>query len=387
MIKKIHAFSLMFLLSMLLLSPLGIQASSGPTFLLSISDDSISEEGKFQVTVSGNQVSDLYAYEVKLSFDTNHLECISGSSGKNGYAVGPIVEGNKVLIANSLTGNAPGKNGNVTLATLTFKAKSQGSAEIALDSVKLVNSQLVSNDVSGNSKVSANITKKGMDHTNKKDVFNNDIVSVKDLIQAIQSKVEEAKTSNTKVELADIKGHWAEKTVGTFVKLRIIDGYEDGSFHPDGKITRAEFAAIIARVFDISSRPNHSVILNDLDNHWARVVIEKLASSGVIAGYEDGTFKPDQTISREEMVVILSRVINLSNLDKDASKGNLTDLASASSYAVNQIKDAAEAGLISGKNDGIFDPHGNSTRAEALTVILNALNLDPQLKSLLDSLD
>lgn len=291
MIKKIHAFSLMFLLSMFLISPLGIQASYGPSFSLSISDDSISEEGKFQVTVSGNQVSDLYAYEVKLSFDTSHLECISGSSGRSGYAVGPIVEGNKILIANSQTGNTPGKNGDVTLATLTFKAKSQGSAEIALDSVKLVNSQLVSNDVSGNSKVSAIITKK--DPTNKKDVFNSDIVSVKDLIQAIQSKIAEAKTSNTKVELADIKGHWAEKTVGTFVKLRIIDGYEDGSFHPDGKITRAEFAAIIARVFDIGSRPNHSVILNDLDNHWARIVIEKLASSGVIAGDEDGTFRPN----------------------------------------------------------------------------------------------
>lgn len=87
------------------------------------------------------------------------------------------------------------------------------------------------------------------------------------------------------------------------------------------------------------------------------------------------------------MVVILSRVINLNNLDKDSSKGNLTDLASASSYAVNQIKDAAEAGIISGKDDGIFDPHGNSTRAEALTVILNALNLNPEIKTLLDSLD
>ena len=171
------------------------------------------------------------------------------------------------------------------------------------------------------------------------------------------------------------------------MKLGVIDGYEDGSFHPDGKITRAEFAAIIARVFDISSSANHSIVLNDIDSHWAKGVIEKLASAGVIAGYEDGTFKPDQTISREEMVVILSRIINLSKLDKDTTKGNLTDLTSASSYAVNQIKDAAEAGIISGKNDGIFDPHGNSTRSEALTVILNALNLNPQLKTLLDSLE
>ncbi|NOU64367.1 hypothetical protein GC096_10040 [Paenibacillus sp. LMG 31461] len=385
MIKKIHTFSLMFFFIMLLLPSIGIHATSGPAYLISIPDGSISAGDNFQVTVSGKQVSDLYAYEVNLSFDTSHLKYIDGSSDSSGFAVGPLVKGNKIQIANTQTGNAPGKNGDVTLAKLTFQAVSQGSAEIVLESVKQLNSELESTVVSNNSKVSAIITNKIQ--TNPNDVFNSDIVNVKDLLQVIKSKVAEALTSNTKIELADIQGHWAEKTIGTFVKLGVIDGYEDGSFRPDGKITRAEFAAIIARVFDISSSANHSVELNDIDNHWAKDVIEKLASAGVIAGYEDGTFKPNQTISREEMVVILSRVVDLSKLDKDSSKGNLTDLASASSYAVNQIKDAAEAGIVSGKYGGIFDPHGNSTRSEALTVILNALNLNPQIKTLLDSLD
>lgn len=92
----------------------------------------------------------------------------------------------------------------------------------------------------------------------------------------------------------------------------------------------------------------------------------------------------EERTQRLASVVILSRVVNLSKLHKDSSKGNLTDLESASSYAVNQIKDAAEAGLVSSKNVGIFDPHGNSTRSEALAVILNALNLNPQIKTLLD---
>jgi hypothetical protein len=54
---------------------------------------------------------------------------------------------------------------------------------------------------------------------------------------------------------------------------------------------------------------------------------------------------------------------------------------------VNPIKDAAKAGIISGKNDGIFDPQGNVTRSEALTIVLNALNLNPQVKTVLDSLN
>jgi hypothetical protein len=207
------------------------------------------------------------------------------------------------------------------------------------------------------------------------------------LVNAIESKVAEAKKSNVKVELTDIKGQWAEKTIDTFVKLHVIAGYGDGTFHPNGNITRAEFASIISRVFDISGSAGNSVALNDVGSHWAKDAIEKLASAGVLSGYGDGTFKPDKTISREEMVVILSRIVNLGKVNKDASKGHFTDNASASSYATNEIKDAAEAGIINGKNDGAFDPKGNATRGEALTVVLNVLNLNPQVKMLLDSLN
>ncbi|MCP1123341.1 S-layer homology domain-containing protein [Bacillus sp. 3103sda1] len=115
--------------------------------------------------------------------------------------------------------------------------------------------------------------------------------------------------------------------------------------------------------------------------------IEKLASTGVITGYDDGTFKPNKTINREKVVIIRSRIVDLSKVDKDAcQRGNFADIASASSYAANQVKDAEKAGIISVKGNGLFDPKGNSTRAEVLTIVLNALTLNPQVKTLLDSL-
>jgi hypothetical protein len=386
MAKKLFKFSLKLLLPMILLPQLVIQASSSPATLLSISKWSISAGNDFQVTLSGKQLSDMYAYEVNLTYDTGRLTFVKSVTEGNGYAVNPIANGNKIQIAYTQIGDTPGQNGDVTLATLTFHAVKQGSADIALDSVKLLNSQLVATVVSGNSKVSAHINAAGNGKP-EADVFNSDIINVVNLVRAIESKVEEAKKSTAEIEMADIKGHWAEKTIGTFVKLHVIDGYEDGSFQPDGKITRAEFATIISRIFEISGGTNHSVVLNDIDSHWAKKAIEKLAGAGVIAGYGDETFKPDQTISREEMVIILSRIIHLNHVDKDAAKGNFKDMSSVSSYAVDAIKGAAEAGIISGKNDGEFDPQGNSTRAEALTIILNALNLNPQLKTLLDSLN
>jgi hypothetical protein len=218
------------------------------------------------------------------------------------------------------------------------------------------------------------------------DVFKSDIVNEINLVNVIKSKVAEANKSNVKVDLADIKGHWAEKTIDIFVKLQDIQGYEDGKFTPNGNITRAEFATIISHVFDISGASN-SVALNDVGSHWAKYAINKLASAGVLAGYGDGTYKPDKTISREDMVIILSRIVNLGKLNKDAAKGNFSDIANASTYAANEIKDAAKAGIINGKNDGTFTPQGNATRAEALTVILNVLNLNPQVKMLLDNLN
>ncbi|MGO4495174.1 S-layer homology domain-containing protein [Paenibacillus sp. 2RAB27] len=401
MIKKLLAFSLALLLTVLVLPQVVTHASSGPSFSLSVSDKSISAGDDFQVTVSGKQVSDLYAYEINLTYDTSHLVFVKNVTEGKGFTVNPIENGNKIQIAHTQTGNVAGQNGNVTLATLTFHAASQGKDDIVLDSVKMVNSQIVSTEVSGNSKLSVDVKasshsgnggNNGNDGKSKPtkpaaNGFKSDIVNVTKLANTISSNVEEAKKTDVKVEMADIKGHWGEKTIGMFVKLHVIDGYGDGTFHPDGNITRAEFAAIISRIFDINGGANQSVALNDIDSHWAKDAIEKLASAGVIAGYGDGTFKPDKTISREEMVIILSRIVDFSNVDMDASKGNFADIASASSYAANLIKDAAEAGIISGKGNALFDPQGNSTRAEALTIILNALNLNPQLKTLLDSLN
>ncbi|WP_342415996.1 S-layer homology domain-containing protein [Paenibacillus sp. FSL R10-2782] len=219
-----------------------------------------------------------------------------------------------------------------------------------------------------------------------KDVFKSDVVKGDlNVIKNIETRIQEAKKTPVTAALSDTKGHWAEKTIDTFVKLHVIKGYNDGSFKPDGKITRAEFAVVLSSVFDIKGGNNTSVSLKDVGSHWAKDAIKKLVEAGVISGYEDGMFKPDNTITREEMVVLLSRILNLNNVSKDTTRGNFDDVKG--SYAANEIKAEAQAGIISGRADGKFDPKSSSTRAEALQIILNALNLNPQLKTLLDSLN
>lgn len=218
------------------------------------------------------------------------------------------------------------------------------------------------------------------------DVFKSTIVNVGSLVKSVASKVEEANKGKDMIEFADIQGYWAEKAIRTFVKLGFIDGYEDGQFRPNGSITRAEFAALISRVFDIKGDAGHTVVLSDVGQHWAKEAILSLASTGVINGYGDGSFKPNQTITREEIVMILSRILNLDHVKMDASKGEFTDISRASSYARSTIKELAEAGIIQGVSNSSFDPQGKATRSDALMIILNTLNLNPQVKALLDSL-
>lgn len=216
------------------------------------------------------------------------------------------------------------------------------------------------------------------------EVFNSSVVNETNLVKTIESKVEEAKEANATIDFADTQGHWAEKTIEVFIKMQLIKGYEDGTVRPNSPITRAEFATILNRAFNIQSGSVASVVLKDIGDSWAKEAIENLVAAGVINGYMDGKFKPDQTITREEMVVMLSRIVNLNNLAKDQAKGNFNDLNDA--YAASEIIAEAQVGIVSGKGDGRFDPKGNATRAEALQIILNVLELNPQLKTLLDSL-
>ncbi|WP_027086823.1 S-layer homology domain-containing protein [Cohnella panacarvi] len=216
------------------------------------------------------------------------------------------------------------------------------------------------------------------------EVFNSSIINETNLVKMMESKAAEAKEANTATDFADSQGHWAEKTIDLFIQLKVISGYQDGTFRPNSAITRAEFAALLNRVFNIQGGSHTNTALKDIDGSWAKEAIENLVAARVITGYKDDTFRPNQTITREEMVVMLSRIVNLSGVEKDTTKGNFNDLNGA--YAADEIQASAQAGIVSGKGDGQFDPQGNATRAEALQTILNVLKLNPQLKTLLESL-
>ncbi|WP_310830794.1 S-layer homology domain-containing protein [Paenibacillus pedocola] len=192
-----------------------------------------------------------------------------------------------------------------------------------------------------------------------------------------------AATKNINKTFSDTIGHWGGSTIAAAVKLQIIDGYADGSFRPNAPVTRAEFTAMIARAFGLQANPAGAEF-RDAGSNWAAGYIGALAEKGIITGYADGSFKPGATISRAEMVTIIGRMLNLGVL-QTGTPVSFTDVSS-DYWAAAAIKQAASSNLIQGVAASSFAPRSNATRAEAVSLIIRALETDSSIKALIEEL-
>ena len=111
---------------------------------------------------------------------------------------------------------------------------------------------------------------------------------------------------------------WYNNAVSTLTNAGIIDGYEDGTFKPDGNITRAEFATIAVRFFEATY--DGEDLFSDIAGHWAQDYINEAANAGIVDGYPDGTFRPQQLITRAEAMTMVNRTI-----DRHPHKDHLLD--------------------------------------------------------------
>lgn len=102
-------------------------------------------------------------------------------------------------------------------------------------------------------------------------------------------------------------GRWSNKAISSMENGAYIEGYEDGYFRPEAYITRAEFATMATRFAELHAVADNK--FTDISGHWAEEYILKATAAGWIAGYEDGSFKPDQYITRTEVMTIINRIL------------------------------------------------------------------------------
>ena len=120
------------------------------------------------------------------------------------------------------------------------------------------------------------------------------------------------------------EGDWYTAYVKYLSNVGIVEGYEDGTFHPNSPITRAEFATIASRFFELEAGEGNA-FPDVTSDHWAKVYIDSAVVKGWLLGYEDGTFRPDQPIRRSEAVTIINRMLNR-EADKAYIEANYDDV-------------------------------------------------------------
>ena len=149
-------------------------------------------------------------------------------------------------------------------------------------------------------------------------------------------------------------------------------GYDDGSFLPNNNITRGELAAMIARLSYGDDLPDgmYQASFPDVDSDaWFNKYIGYLEDKDVLSGYEDGTFRPMDTITRGEISAVIARA---QRYDLISYNGIFTDVTE-NDWAKDYIETLADKNIVSGYEDGTFGPYSPLTRAEAVAIINRVL--------------
>lgn len=183
-------------------------------------------------------------------------------------------------------------------------------------------------------------------------------------------------TNTNLISFADINNaSWAREAIENLVRKGIIKGYDDGDFKPNNFVTREEFVKIIVMAFDLK--------LSDLDagfsdvskDFWAYKYINCAKENSVVNGISDKKFGIGLNITRQDMAVIISNALSLKGKDIQKSDMIFADDDSISAYAKDAVYKLKNANIIKGYDDNTFKPFANATRAEAAQMIYNVLKM------------
>lgn len=164
--------------------------------------------------------------------------------------------------------------------------------------------------------------------------------------------------------------HWAYEYISSLIERKVIYGYDDGTFQPSAYVTRAEFVTMLRRAFRLNG--DVTVSFSDVaEDAWYAEDIGIAASGGVVSGMGDGTFAPNDEITRQDMCVMLKNVMDTKGIlfDKKYDLSSFTDSEDIAEYAKEAINSLKQAGIIDGYDDGAFRPRKAVTRAESAKVI------------------
>ncbi len=176
--------------------------------------------------------------------------------------------------------------------------------------------------------------------------------------------------------LADTVGHWAEADILRLASLGVVDGYEDGSFRPEAAVIRAQFAKFIALSLGLTPGATLPAGFSDAAavQPWALPYVSACLREGILTG-SNGRIRPDDTITRAEAAAMLVRALGLESGAGGTATLGFSDSAAVPAWATAYVAEAVAHGLIDGQPGNVFNADGTLTRAQATTVLSRAIDL------------
>lgn len=177
------------------------------------------------------------------------------------------------------------------------------------------------------------------------------------------------------VGFADLEGsQWAEEDIYSLVDKGIFNGRSKTVFAPKDNIKREEFAAVVTRAFEFNQTSGKSY--NDVpEDSWARDVIDKASTAGIMNGINEGAFGYGQDITRQDLCVVLFRAMQTKNIKASVDEEDIfVDDEQIAEYAREAVYTLRNYGIISGYEDGTFKPKACATRAETAHMLNKSLN-------------
>ncbi|MEK3884911.1 S-layer homology domain-containing protein [Paenibacillus sp. PL2-23] len=169
----------------------------------------------------------------------------------------------------------------------------------------------------------------------------------------------------------DLEGHWAEASMRAWVDNGLLKGYEDGTYRPNQVVTRVELVTLINRAFGLTDS-GVSTFSDVKAGEWAFEQIGIGVKAGYIKGYEDGTFQPKRQVTREEASYMITSLLQLGDSSLDALL-SFQDAHTLTQSGKQAMANLVNAGILNGLSDGSLSPKGGLTRAQAVTVLDSAL--------------
>lgn len=166
--------------------------------------------------------------------------------------------------------------------------------------------------------------------------------------------------------------HWAAEAVNALSAKNVINGFSDGSFRPDDAVTREQLVKMLVEAFGLKGKSD--VTFNDVaENRWSADYIAAALASGIVKGVAEGMFAPEAVVTRQDAAVMLARLCDSKGIVISGS-AKPTDNENIADYAKESVYRLAGAGIISGFEDGTFRPNQALTRAQAAKLIYGLLN-------------